>query len=268
MTLKGLSRASYRLKLLRTLEVFTCETVTQEWSLKFEDLNVQGHPDAELVALVEDKNGLRIIMAEKTFGNTLSRRELSGSLCKLLGIPEARASYLTDILAEDDPGTLRKLLELCGAPQLSAENRKLLDESIPGSAATAQIERHESTKTMKQGEKQNPERGEKFDKLPGPGTAFAKSTSSSSKHSDVLIVQGEFDEHEDHVHIIRHTGSSGCKPSAPDPEKRIQQHGGAMVSILFPIAKPQTNQEQSLQECSRRSSTPSRMALPLRSNIQ
>lgn len=207
--------------------------VTQEWSLQYQCITVKGLSDAGHVALVEGKDSLRIILSQNTFGNTLSRRELSSSLCKFFSIPEARASYLPDILSEDDHGTLRKLLELYGVPQLSAEHEKSLNEFLPGSSSTVKEEYRELPREeTKVGERQVPGKSEKFERLSGPGTTFAKSKTSSSKHSEVLIIQGEFEEHEDHIHITRHVGSSGCKPSGQSVMDKVQQRGGAIVSLL------------------------------------
>jgi hypothetical protein len=80
-------------------------------------------------------------------------------------------------------------------------------------------------------ENKNPSIGEKFSKQLNPTSTFIKDNASKSKRSDVLIVHGDFAEDEDHVHVLRHVGSSGCKPSANSVADNVQERGGTIVSL-------------------------------------
>jgi hypothetical protein len=213
-------------KLLRTVQVFTCEEVTQEWSLqcsngdKIIGLPVPGH-----AALVEANDSLRIILSRKTFGNLLSRHELSEKLCEFFKIPGVRISHLSDILSEDNHNTLTGLLERYGIPKLDS---KFEDHSAP--PVTSKNEGHKSQGKEDNTEKRKARNGSgKADKQSASNTNFNRSSKSAPKRSQILLVEGVFDE-DDHVHITRHVGHSGCKPDGKSTTGIIQEQGATLVS--------------------------------------
>ncbi|ORY16274.1 hypothetical protein BCR34DRAFT_120049 [Clohesyomyces aquaticus] len=238
-------------KLLSTLRVFTCETVTQEWSLQCSDVKVSGVPSPGHVALVEDKDDIRVIFSQGTFRNLISRRELTDRLCEFFKIPGSRASYLLDILSEDDHAQLRELLERYGVPQLRPEIEESLNPNKQRSSSPSSIA---SDKTLRLADKndavgknqQLPQRhgksprGERFDRQPRKSSAFIKTGTSGSGHSRLLIVEGELSENADHVHITRHAGSSACNTGVKNTNDSIQERGAKKFeNILRKVLNPE-----------------------------
>jgi hypothetical protein len=174
--------------------------VTQEWSLQLRGTTVVGIQSPGHVALVESEGSLRIILSRRSFGNLISRRELSEKLCEFLEIPEARASYLSDVLSDNDDDTLRMLLDRYGIPQLAPTHAEGLLGELPIN------------------------RSAKSSSVP-------RATVSKPKRSKVLIIEEGFDG-DDHIHVTRHIGASGCKPIGPSAEESAQKQGTAMASSM------------------------------------
>jgi hypothetical protein len=121
------------LKRLRNLEVYTADQVIQEWTVKFNGVEIRGRPKPGHVVLTAAEDVLKIYLAKDYFENEHNPEEFVEELFCFCGMdrkssaPKDSKYCLQVVLTERTTARIKAILESNGAPSFESLRLETLD---------------------------------------------------------------------------------------------------------------------------------------------